>query len=340
MTQQKPITELPAPYLVYLGDAVDEDYAKTGFGLADWAGDKALGQCRSSTDTVDIGLTDMTFSEAVVNGAKSLIIGVAGVGGKIPESWNAPLLEAVESGLNIISGAHEKLSQIPGLADAAKAAGVALIEIRMPPASISVGTGKKRSGRRLLTVGTDCALGKKYTALTIAKEMRARGMDADFRATGQTGIMIAGSGIPIDCVVTDFISGAAEMLTPDAEATHWDIIEGQGALLHPGYAAVTLGLLHGSQPDEIVLCHDPRRIVNCDYPYIKIPPLNEVIDMYLTMGRLTNPDICCRAISLNTKGMDASEREEVLARIQAETGRLTFDPVETGPGALIDLLET
>lgn len=339
MTQEKLHTQLPAPYLVYLGDAEAEDYAKTGFGIADWATDKALGQCRSSTKTVSVGLKDMTIAEAIERGAKSLVIGIAGVGGKLPESWTGPLIEAAKSGLNIISGAHQKLAQIPGLAAAAEAAGVALIEIRNPPPSLPVGTGAKRTGKRLLTVGTDCALGKKYTALTIAKEMRARGIDADFRATGQTGIMIAGNGIPIDCVISDFISGAAESLSPEAGATHWDIIEGQGSLIHPGYAAVTLGLLHGSQPDEIVLCHDTRRTVNIDCPQVIIPPLNDVIDMYLMMGRLTNANIRCQAISLNTKGMGPSERQETLDRVRAETGLIVFDPMLTGVGALIDILE-
>jgi len=191
----------------------------------------------------------------------------------------------------------------------------------------------------LLTVGTDCALGKKYTALTIAEEMRSRGINAHYRATGQTGIIIAGGGIPIDSVISDFISGAAEALSPDAAADHWDIIEGQGSLIHPGYAAVTLGLLHGSQPDEIVLCHDPRHKYIEDGLQVKIPPLLEVIELYLVMGRLTNPEIRCSGISLNTKSMTDKERSDTLAGVREETGLIVFDPVDTGAGEFIDYLE-
>ena len=331
--------DIPAPYLVYLGDATDQACCKTAFGLAHWASDRTIGQFRSNENTVSVGLCDMTMEEAVAAGAKSLVIGIADVGGLLEESWYGDLIRAASAGLNIVSGAHQKLAEIPGLADAAAKAGVKLIEIRDPKASFPVGAGFKRTGRRLLTVGTDCALGKKYTALTIAKEMCARGINAHYRATGQTGIMIAGSGIPIDSVVSDFVSGAAETLSPAADADHWDIIEGQGSLLHPGYSAVTLGLLHGSQPDEIVLCHDPRHKYIEDGLKVKIPPLLEVIELYLVMGRLTNPEIRCGGISLNTRSMTDKERSDTLARVRDETGLIVFDPVADGAGELIDYLE-
>jgi uncharacterized NAD-dependent epimerase/dehydratase family protein len=274
----------------------------------------------------------MTITEAAAAGAKSLLIGIAGVGGKISEAWHEDLRKAASAGLTIVSGGHEKLSAVPGLVQAAQQAGVKLVEIRNPGTHFPVATGIKRSGQRLLTVGTDCALGKKYTALAIDREMRARGMDAQFRATGQTGIMIAGSGIPIDAVISDFVAGAAEMLSPDAAPKHW-------ALIHPGYAAVTLGLLHGSQPDEIVLCHDPRRHYNLDSPQVKIPPLLELIELYLSMGRLTNPAIRCSGISLNTRGMSDSERETALNNTRQDTGLVVFDPVATGVAELIDQLD-
>ncbi len=154
---------------------------------------------------------------------------------------------------------HARLHDIPVLREAAERAGKRLIDVREPPPGIPIGTGLKRSGKRLLTVGTDCALGKKYTALAIAKAFQARGVDADFRATGQTGIMIAGAGIPMDAVVADFAAGAAEILSPDAQPDHWDVIEGQGSILHPVFSGVSLALLHGSQPDVFIVCHDPRR---------------------------------------------------------------------------------
>ena len=338
MAQNFSNIEFPSPYLVYLGDATAEDYTKTGFGIADWAPKKALAECRTHENTVTTGLPQMTVTEAASAGAKSLIIGVAGLGGKIPKSWQNDLLEAVSLGMNIISGAHEKLATIEGLTEAAEKSGAQLIEVRTPAPSYPIATGIKRSGKRLLTVGTDCALGKKYTALSITKEMKLRGRSARFRATGQTGIMIAGGGIPIDSVVSDFIAGAAEELTPNTAADHWDIIEGQGSLIHPGYAAVTLGLLHGSQPDEIILCHDGRTH-NADSPHIEIPPLHEVIDMYLMMGRLTNPNIRCRGIALNTKGLSIMERAFILAKTREETGLITFDPVATGVGEYVDILD-
>jgi len=331
--------DVPAPYLVYLGDVTDEPDCKTGFGLAHWASERTIGQFRSNENTASVGLCDMTMEQAVAAGAKSLIIGVADIGGFLPQSWHRDLIKAAMAGLNIVSGCHQKLAQIPGLPDAAAKAGVKLIEIRNPKINFPVGTGIKRTGHRLLTVGTDCALGKKYTALTIAEEMRSRGINAHYRATGQTGIIIAGGGIPIDSVISDFISGAAEALSPDAAADHWDIIEGQGSLIHPGYAAVTLGLLHGSQPDEIVLCHDPCHKYVEDGLQVKIPPLLEVIELYLVMGRLTNPEIRCSGISLNTKSMTDKERSDTLAGVREETGLIVFDPVDTGAGEFIDYLE-
>jgi len=331
--------DIPAPYLVYLGDVTDEACCKTGFGLAHWASERTIGQFRSNEDTVSVGLCDMTLKEAVAAGAKSLIIGISDVGGYLSQSWHGDLIKAANAGLNIVSGGHQKLAEIPGLPDAAAKAGVKLVEIRNPKINFPVGTGIKRTGHRLLTVGTDCALGKKYTALTIAREMCTRGINAHYRATGQTGIMIAGSGIAVDSVISDFVSGAAEVLSPAADADHWDIIEGQGSLIHPGYAAVTLGLLHGSQPDEIVLCHDPRHKCIQDSPQVKIPPLLEVIELYLVMGRLTNPEIRCSGISLNTQSMTDKERNDALASVRDETGLIVFDPVATGAGELIDYLE-
>lgn len=331
--------DFPAPYLIYLGDVTDESCCKTGFGLVHWARERTIGQFRSSQDAVSVGLRDMNPEEAVAAGAQSLVIGIADVGGHVAASWHADLSRAAQAGLSIVNGGHQKLADVPGLCHAAAQAGVKLVEMRNPKIDFPVGTGSKRTGRRLLTVGTDCGLGKKYTALTIAKEMRERGMNAHFRATGQTGIMIAGEGLPIDSIVSDFVSGAAEALSPEASADHWDVIEGQGSLIHPGYAAVTLGLLHGSQPDEIVLCHDPRQTCILDSPHVKIPPLPEVIELYLSMGRLTNPAIRCPGIGLNTKAMTEQERNEALTRVKDETGLIVFDPVASGAAELVDYLE-
>ncbi len=328
--------EIKAPYLLFLGDEPERSHAKTAIGIAHWRPESCIAQLRLPGSGVDLGLPEMTPAEAAGAGAKSLIWGVAGVGGKVPGHWVPSLFEAVEAGLDIVAGTHSSLRIIPGLADAAEKAGVSLIDIRKPPAGLPVGTGVKRSGRRLLMVGTDCVVGKKYTALAVAKEMVDRGMNAEFRATGQTGIMIAGAGMPIDAVVSDFVSGAAEVLSPDADDDHWDVIEGQGSLYHPGYAAVTLGLMHGSQPDGFVVCHQAGRTAIDAFPEFPIPTIPELIELTIATGKLTNPAIRCVGVSINTSKMSVKERTDYLAGIAAETGLPSVDPVATGVGPLVD----
>lgn len=323
---------LPQPYLLFLGDITDKEFAKTAFGLAHWARDKCVGEFALEKARVTAGLPTMTPTQAVEAGARAMLIGVANPGGVITWSWRDALVEALEAGLDIVSGLHTKLDSIPSLKETAERCGRRLIDIRRPPAEIPIGTGRKRTGRRLLTVGTDCALGKKYTALALHEEFVRRDIDADFRATGQTGIMIAGSGVPMDAVVSDFESGAAEMLSPDADPAHWDVIEGQGSLFNPSYAAVSLGLLHGSQPDVFVVCHDPTREYIIGLDGFHLPSLEEVIDLTIRMGRLTNPAIRCGGISLNTSSLDAEEAERVMAQTSERLhGLPVADPVRRGP---------
>lgn len=322
---------LPGPYLLFLGDTVEAGYAKTAFGLRDWAGERCVGEFALPGARVTTGLPHFTPIEAYAQGARALVIGVANAGGVIPESWVAALVEALEAGLDIIAGMHSRLGDIVQLRAAANRLGRQLIDVRTPPDGIKVASGAKRSGRRLLTVGTDCALGKKYTALAIARGLRGRGLDATFRATGQTGIMIAGSGIPIDAVVADFLAGAAEMLSPDAAADHLDVIEGQGSLFHPAYASVSLGLLHGSQPDAFVVCHSTGRTAILGHPDYAVPSIEAVIEQTVALGRLTNPAIRCVAISLNTSGLDDQTAESELAATEARIGLPTADPMRAGP---------
>jgi uncharacterized NAD-dependent epimerase/dehydratase family protein len=326
------------PYLLFIGDAGFPALAKTAFGVRDWAPEACVAQWRLPGCKVDLQLPDMRPKVAREAGARSMLIGIAPIGGRIPDHWTHSLIEAAESGLNIVSGMHQRLQDIPGLAEAAARAGVALVNVRTPPTNLPVGTGIRRSGKRLLTVGTDCALGKKYTALTLARAMRERGIDADFRATGQTGILIAGSGIPIDSVVADFIAGAAEALSPDAAEDHWDIIEGQGSLIHPGYAGVTLGLVHGSQPDAIVLCHEPGRTVIIGSEHIAIPPLGKVARMYLEAASLTNPHVRLVGVSLNTSALSESERARALAEAERDLNVPSFDPLKTPAAPVVDFL--
>ena len=321
---------LPQPYLLFLGDGTEASYAKTAFGLRDWAPDQCVGEFACPGGTVTTGLPRLTPEEARRAGAQSLVIGIANEGGVIPDSWLSALTEALDAGLHIIAGMHSRLSDIPQLREAANRSNRRLIDVRVPPADLTVGTGRKRSGKRLLTVGTDCALGKKYTALALARAFASRGVDTDFRATGQTGILIAGGGMPMDAVVSDFESGAAEALSPDAQPEHWDVIEGQGSLFHPSYAAVSLGLLHGSQPDVFVVCHDPTRSTVLGSPKFDLPTIEEVIDLTTWLGSRTNPVIRCAGLALNTSALDVDEASQAIERYAAVLQLPVADPLRGG----------
>ena len=322
---------LPSPYLLFLGDTTEAGYAKTAFGLRDWAADRCIGEYALPAATVTTGLARLSPAEARSRGVQSLVIGVANSGGFIADNWIPALVEALDAGLNIISGMHARLTDIPILRDAAKRTGRQLIDVREPPADIPIGTGLKRSGKRLLTVGTDCALGKKYTALAITRAFARRGLDAEFRATGQTGIMIAGSGIPMDAVIADFAAGAAEMLTPDAADDHWDVIEGQGSILHPVFSGVSMALLHGSQPDAFVVCHDPTRERLLGDEAFVVPTVDEIIDLTIQLGRRTNPAIRAAGVSFNTSGLSDAEALAIMAKESARLGLPVGDPIRGGP---------
>jgi uncharacterized NAD-dependent epimerase/dehydratase family protein len=330
---------LPAPYLLFLGDTTEAGYAKTAFGLRDWARDLCVGEFALPEATVSTGLPRLSPREAAAKGARSLVIGVANTGGVLKREWIPGLVAGLEAGLDVVSGMHGKLGDSRELKAAAERLGRRLIDIRLPPANIPVGTGRKRTGKRLLTVGTDCALGKKYTALAITGAMRRRGVAADFRATGQTGIMIAGGGMPMDAVVSDFVAGAAELLSPDAAPGHWDVIEGQGSLFHPAYAGVSLGLLHGSQPDAFVLCHEPGRTRLLGYPDFPTPSLPEAIARHVAMGALTNPRIRCAGLSFNTSALGPAEAASLMERTSRDLGLPVADPMRGG-AALERLVES
>jgi len=332
--------ELKTPYLVLIGAEDDPTYAKTGLGIAQWRRQQVAGQMRFPGCSVDLGVPDMTVEEAVAAGVGSLVIGVAPVGGVIPDSWWSAIEQAARAGLDVVCGLHVKLADNPALVAAAKRSGARLVDVRVPPKNLPVGTGVKRSGKRVLTVGTDCAIGKKYSALALDQAMREAGMNSTFRATGQTGIMIAGEGMPIDAVVADFISGAAECLSPDNDPEHWDVIEGQGSLFHPGYSGVSLGLLHGSQPDAFVVCHDATRTQVSGWEHYPLPSVAECIELHILTGRRTNPGIRCVGISVNTSGLSPGEREGWLTDLAAKTGLPCVDPLIEGCGAIVDFLNS
>lgn len=319
------------PFLLFVADTTEPGYAKTAFGLRDWAPERCVGELALPAATVSTGLPRLTVAQAYAKGARALVIGVAAPGGLIPDAWIPALIDALEAGLDIVSGMHVPLAQVHPLGTVANQLGRRLIDIRTPPDEIAVASGVRRSGQRLLTVGTDCALGKKYTALAITRGLRTRGIDADFRATGQTGIMITGSGIPIDSVVSDFVAGAAELLSPAAAAEHLDVIEGQGSLFHPAYAGVSLGLLHGSQPDMFIVCHDPHRSHILGYPGSALPTIEQVIEQTVALGRVTNPAIRCVGVALNTAHMPEQDAQELVDATATRLGLAVADPMRGGP---------
>lgn len=329
---------IPRPYLLFLGDIAAEPLAKTAFGVRDWLPGEAIGQSRLIGCTIDLGLPDLTPAQAAARGAQSMLIGGAPVGGAMPASWIPSLIEGLEAGLDLVSGLHTRLRDIVKIRQAAQRLGRALHDVRHTDRAIPIATGRKRSGKRLLTVGTDCAVGKKYTALAIAKALQNRGIDADFRATGQTGILIAGEGMAIDAVVADFVSGAAESLSPDNTENHWDIIEGQGALFHPAYAGVTLGLIHGSQPDALVLCHDPLRVSLHSFPGFLVPRLPVAMERYRDAARLTNPHADIAGISLDTSKFGEEAAHQLMRSLEKEHGLPCFDPLRFSLDPLVDRL--
>jgi uncharacterized NAD-dependent epimerase/dehydratase family protein len=326
--------EIKAPYLLFLGEAPDALAAKTSIGVAQWRIEKCLGQLRLPGCKADAGVPDMAPAEAAKKGAKTLIVGVVNRGGTISPAWTKVLLEALAAGLDLASGLHNRLSDVPAIAAAAKKHRRQLFDVRHPTRDFPIATGAKRSGKRVLTVGTDCSIGKMYTSLALEKEMRAQGMKATFRATGQTGILIAGAGWSIDAIVSDFVAGAVETLSPAGPADRWDVIEGQGSLFHPSYAGVTLALIHGAQPDALVMCHEPGRPHMRGLPHYKLPKIEDCIALNVAHARLTNPKAKCVGVSLNTSKLAPRAAERALKALADRLGLPVCDPSRTGVAAL------
>ncbi|MGF1609609.1 MAG: N-acetyltransferase DgcN [Kiloniellales bacterium] len=330
--------ELRRPYLLFLGDVPAPLDGKTATGIAYWRPDWCLGQRRLPGCGADTGLPDMTLQEAAAAGAGTLIVGVAPLGGRFPEAWVGEAVAALEAGLDLAAGLHSRLADIPVIAEAVRRTGRQVFDIRHPSGPLACGVGDKRPGKRLLTVGTDTCVGKMFTALALEREMRARGLKADFRATGQTGIFIAGEGICVDAVVSDFISGAAEALSPANEPDHWDLVEGQGSLFHPAYAGVSLGLLHGAQPDALVLCHEAGRKGIDGMAHWPLPTLEDCMDLNLRTARLINPAVRVAGIALNTRLLGEAEAGAALRETGARLGLPCVDPVRTGVAPIVDAL--
>lgn len=326
------------PYLLFLGDVPDQLAAKTADGIAYWRPDWCVGQLRLPGCKADSGLPDVTVAEAAAKGAKTLIVAVANSGGTMPEHWTSILVDAMERGMDVASGLHTRLASIPAVAEAAAKHGRKLYDIRYTDQKFKTGTGAKRSGKRCLTVGTDCSVGKKYAALAITKEMEARGMDVSFCATGQTGIMIAERGVAIDAVIADFISGAVEWLSPEADPNHWDIIEGQGSLFHAAFSGVTVGLVHGAQPDAMVLCHEPTRTHMRGLKHAPIPSLESCFRPYTALAALTNPNARFVGLCIDTHLLEPRMAERYLKQHEDKFGLPCVDPLKGGVGPIVDRL--
>ncbi len=330
---------IPTPYLLFLGDAPDQLAAKVAQGIQDWRPENAVGQFRLSSCGASVGIDDLTLQEAWDAGARTLVVGVANRGGVIAQTWKDVLIEALEMGFDLASGLHNLLKDEDDLVAAADAAGRSLHDVRIPSVTYPIASGVKRTGKRCLAVGTDCSVGKMYTGLAMDAEMRKRGMKSTFRPTGQTGILITGGGVPLDAVVADFMAGAVEYLTPDNDADHWDHIEGQGSLFHASYSGVTMALVHGGQPDALVLAHEPTRTHMRGLPDYNLPSLEALRDTALLLARVVNPDCQVVGVSVNTQHLTETEANECLAEIEGRMGLPTVDPFRHGAGRLVDALQ-
>ena len=329
---------IKTPYLLFLGDAPDQLAAKVAQGIKDWRPENAVAQFRMAGCNADLDLADMTLEQAKAAGAKTLVIGVANRGGVISAAWKEVLLAALEAGFDIASGLHNLLRDEPDLVAVANAQGRRLVDVRVPTEEYPIANGVPRSGKRMLAVGTDCSVGKMYTALAVDAEMRARGMKSTFRATGQTGILITGGGVPLDAVIADFMAGSIEHLSPDNDPDHWDIIEGQGSLFHVSYSGVTLALIHGGQPDALVLCHEPTRDHMRGLPGYQLPSMASVRDLALSLAKVANPACQVVGISVNTQHLSEAEAKTYLATVEAELGLPAVDPFRHGAERLVDAL--
>ncbi len=329
---------IQTPYLLFLGDAPDGLAAKVAQGIKDWRPENAVGQFRMKGCGADLGINDLTLEEARAAGAQTLVIGVANRGGYISKAWKEVLVKALQMGFDIASGLHNLLRDEDELVAAARVAGRSLFDVRIPSVAYPIANGKKRTGKRCLAIGTDCSVGKMYTGLAMDAEMQRRGMKSTFRPTGQTGILITGGGVPLDAVIADFMAGAVEYLTPENDPDHWDHIEGQGSLFHVSYSGVTMALIHGGQPDALILAHEPTRTHMRGLPDYDLPSLETLRDTALPLARVANPDCRITGISVNTQHLQEDEALTYMAEVEKRMGLPTIDTFRQGAGRLVDAL--
>jgi uncharacterized NAD-dependent epimerase/dehydratase family protein len=282
-----------------------------------------------------------SMREGLALGPTAVLIGIAPQGGRMPAEWRAWLAEALDHGCDLWSGLHTFLADDPLLAEKARANGRKIFDLRRPPTDLPIASGLAKTVEPLvvLTVGTDCNVGKMTAQLKLTRSLNERGLRTRFVATGQTGIMIEGWGIAVDAVVADFIAGAAERLVLEgAKGADVVLVEGQGSINHPGYSGVTLGLLHGSCPDALILCHQSTREYIGDYrqaAWLRIPPLTEYIRLYEAIASTVHPSQVI-GISLNTHGLTDEAAQRACEAAARETGLPATDPVRFDPGPLVD----
>jgi uncharacterized NAD-dependent epimerase/dehydratase family protein len=282
-----------------------------------------------------------SVSDALEYEPTTALVGVATQGGRFPPAWRDVLKDSIRAGLDVENGLHEFVSEDPELVGLAREHGVELRDLRKPPPGLNVPTGGNltHNATTILAVGSDCAIGKMTVALELDREARRRGLRSEFIPTGQTGMAIAGWGIAVDAVVSDFIAGAAEQLVLEGVERGGEVlfVEGQGSLLHPAYSGVTLGLIHGSAPHGYVLCHMAGETVVDGDDRFPIPPLSEVVALHEQISLLARPALV-HAIALNTRNLDDDGARRAIEEAEAETGLPADDPVRFGAGKLVDAL--
>ncbi len=329
---------IQTPYLLFLGDAADPLAAKVAQGIKDWRPEYAVGQLRMAGCNADMGLPDMTLAEAKAAGCKTMVIGVANRGGVISPAWKKVLIAALEEGFDLASGLHNLLRDEEDLAAVARATGRTLHDVRVPTVDYPIANGKKRRGKRMLAVGTDCSIGKMYTALCMDKEMRARGLKSSFRATGQTGILITGDGVPLDAVIADFMAGAVEWLTPDNDPDHWGPDRGAGLAV----PCVLFGRHAGADPWRAARCAGdlPRADARPHARPARIQAAQHRGGARHGLGARPRgqPRLRCGGVSINTQHMAEAEAKAYLADVEARTGLPATDPFRFGAGKLVDAM--
>jgi uncharacterized NAD-dependent epimerase/dehydratase family protein len=318
--------------------------AKTASCMIRYKGDEVVAlldatqRGRTSRDLLHVGDTPVVGSLAEAPPANTLLLGIAPPGGKIPPPWRAIILEAISRGMNILAGLHDFLTADAEFVAAAKKRGVELIDVRKNnERDIARRRGLRPDCLRILTVGHDCSVGKMVASVELVNALKARGRDAKFIATGQTGIMVEGDGCPIDCVVADFVSGAVEKLILKNQHHEILVVEGQGSLVHPSYSGVTLSLLHGCLPHAMILVYEIGRDRITGVEQVKIPPLAKIRELNEVMASITQP---CRVIgvAMNSRRVSAEDAEAERRRVREELNVPVCDVIRHGADELVEAI--